>query len=189
MPNLIIDKISTTAGPLHITQVGSEDLNRVMALLNEASHWLISRGITQWRWILTDAGRAVIATRFETDEMYLVYQGDDPVATFSLRWQESTMWGGAGNDGQAGYLYGFAVARKLAGQGVGLELIAWAAGQVAARGKRFLRLDTDAGNAGICDYYQRAGFHACGEAPRAQGGMLQLYEREIDERSWGHDAK
>ncbi|HEY3416971.1 MAG TPA: GNAT family N-acetyltransferase [Armatimonadota bacterium] len=169
----------TDAGVLKITQVGEEALDQLMALFQEVSDWLLSRGIRQWRRMHTDEGRAYVAARFATDDVYLVYQDEAPVATFAIRWQETTLWGDAGTDGQAGYLHGFAVSRNVGGQGIGKALMAWVETQIAARGRRYLRLNTAAGNPGICQYYERAGFHSCGMVPHVIGGMTQLYEREI----------
>ena len=183
MPEIVINTVETAVGPLDIIQVGSEELARIMVLLQEVSDWLQSRGIRQWRRMFTEEGRAFVAARFATDEVYLVFQHEVPVATFTIRWQETTLWGDAGSDGQAGYLHGFAVSRKVGGQGVGQVLMAWVEGRAAARGRRWLRLNTAAGNPGICGYYERAGFVSCGVVPHIVGGMTQLYEREIHELS------
>lgn len=175
---LAIDTIQTAAGPLQIVQVGSESLDLIMTLLQEASDWLLSRGIHMWRRMHTAEGRVFVAARFATDEVYLVFHDGDAVATFSLRWEETTMWGEAGLDGQAGYLHGFTVSRQFGGQGVGLALLAWIDKQVEVRGRCCLRLNTAAGNPGICGYYERAGFRPCGVVSHVLGGMTQLYERK-----------
>ncbi len=164
---------------LEIVRVGSEELDCIMLLMQEASDWLQSRGVRQWRRMQTEEGRAYVAARFATDDVYLVFKGEEPVATFAIRWQESTLWDELGSDGQAGYLHGFTVSRKMGGQGVGLVLMAWVEAQVAARGRRYLRLNTAAGNAGIRGYYERAGFHSRGVVAHVLvGGMTQLYELE-----------
>jgi ribosomal protein S18 acetylase RimI-like enzyme len=150
-----------------------------MALMPEASDWLLSRGIRQWRRMYAEEGRAFVAARFATDDVYLVYLDGVPVATFTIRWQETTLWGDAGSDGQAGYLHGFVVSRKVGGQGVGTALMAWIEKRIAARGRRYLRLNTAAGNQGICGYYEREGFLPYGVVPHFIGGMTQLLEREI----------
>ncbi len=179
LQNAVQDQIQTPAGLLDIVLVGSEELDRIMALMQEASDWLQTRGIRQWRRMFTAEGRAFVAARFTTDEVYLVFKDAVPVATFTIRWQETTLWGDAGLDGQAGYLHGFAVSRKIGGMGVGKALLAWVEKQVAARGRRYLRLNTAAGNPGICGYYEREGFAPCGVVAHCLGGMTQLYEREI----------
>ncbi|MHB9025165.1 MAG: GNAT family N-acetyltransferase [Armatimonadota bacterium] len=179
MKQTAIDYLETAAGQLSIVQVGEEELDRLMALFQEVSDWLLSRGIRQWRRMFTDAGRAYVAARFLTDDVYLVFLGDVPVATFAIRWQETTLWGVAGTDGQAGYLHGLAISRKVGGQGIGKALIAWVETQIVARGRRYIRLNTAAGNPGICNYYERAGFQSRGIVEHFIGGMTQLYEREI----------
>lgn len=174
-----IDTLSTAIGLLHIMRVDESELDRILLLMQEASDWLHSRGIQQWRRMYTAEGRAMISARFTTDDVYLAFQDKTPVATFTLRWQESSMWGDAGYDGTAGYLHGFTVSRRVGGHAVGEALLAWLERQVEARGRRFLRLNTTAGNPGICRYYERIGFRPCGVVAHVLGGLTQLYEREV----------
>lgn len=179
MQKAIADTVETAAGSLTIVRVDADELDRIMVLMQEASDWLRSRGIQQWRRMYSEDGRAFVAARFATDDVYLVFKGEVPVATFTIRWQETTLWGDAGIDGQAGYLHGFTVSRQVGGQGIGGVLMAWVEKQVAMRGRRCLRLNTAANNPGICGYYEHAGFRSCGVVPHVLGGMTQLYEREI----------
>ena len=48
--------IHTAAGKLEIVRVGLDELDRIMILLQEASYWLLSRGIRQWRRMFTAEG-------------------------------------------------------------------------------------------------------------------------------------
>jgi len=182
MEQRTVDNVETAAGVLEITRVGSEALDCILLLMQEASDWLLSRGIRQWRRMFDDEGRAFVAARIDTDEMYLVFKDGEPVATFSFRWQETTMWGDAGTDDQAGYLHGLAVSRKVGGQGVGMALMAWVSQRVTMRGRHFLRLNTAANNPGINAYYEQAGFRPCGVVPHGLGGMTLLFERELRNR-------
>lgn len=170
--------IATGAGLLRIAQVGPEALDSIMTLLREASDWLLSRGIRQWRRMYTEDGRAYVAARFATGDVYLVYRDDVPVATFTLCW-EDTFWGEAGTDGLAGYLHGFAVSRQVGGLGVGRDLMAWMSAHFAAHGRHCFRLNTAEENPGIRGYYEDLGFTPCGVLPHPLGGMTRLYEREI----------
>lgn len=180
LTGVVTDALETPAGSLALLRVGPQELDRILALMQEASDWLQSRGIRQWRRVFTEEGRAFVAARFATDDVYLVLRQGEPVASFTLRWEEPTMWEEAGFDGQAGYLHGFVVSRQVGGQGVGKALMAWMDRQIAARGRRYLRLNTALGNPGICGYYERAGFLPRGEALHALGGTTRLYEREVD---------
>ena len=173
------NSLQTREGLLVIKQVGIDELDRVIALMRQASAWLRSRGILQWRWVYTEDGCAQVAARFATDDVYLVFMDDEPVATFSLRWQETELWGERGFDGQAGYLHGLAVDREIGGVGIGKVLMEWIASQIASRGRRYFRLDTAAYNPGLCGYYAREGFRPCGVTPHPQCQMSQLYEKEL----------
>ena len=56
------------------------------------------------------------------------------------------------------------VRRDRAGAGLGAAMLDWAAGQVSAAGRGWLRLDVSADNVALCAYYERLGFEHRGDA-------------------------
>lgn len=177
--NKIITNIETAAGRLEIRQVGGEEVERILKLMQQASDWLLERGIFQWRWTFTEDGNYIMTARCKTDDLYLVLREEEAIATFSLRWQETKLWEERGLDGEACYIHGLTVARELYGMGIGEALMNWAGQHAAARGRRCLRLDTAAANQQACAYYCRLGYQRVGLAPHAQCQISQLFEREI----------
>lgn len=91
--------------------------------------------------------------------------------------------------GKAGYVRRLAVRRSHAGQGLGSQLLDWAADQVGAAGKRLLRLDCVAENAGLRRYYEGVGFTHLGdvdaeypdlESPgQTRRFRMSLYQRAV----------
>ena len=150
------------------------------AIIEEAALWLQSCGSQQWRWYLTDEGRASIRRRIETDEVYLVTCDGRDAATFSLQWSDRKFWGDDGEDGLAGYVHGLAVSRAFAGRGLGNEMLAFARREAAARGRSLLRLDCQADNARLCDVYRACGFIDRGVFPSTDGSYrFRRFERPV----------
>ncbi len=162
------------------------DLDTVYALITEAANWLKSRNSTQWSFFLTDEGKDLIRHRIETAETYLVLDAhSQPVATFTIQWDDEKIWGPRGLDKTAGYVHGLAVSRSAAGKGLGLKMLDWSSKHIAQNARPLVRLDCMADNEPLCHYYRRAGFTDAGIYDAVRIGswerlFVQLFERSID---------
>jgi predicted N-acetyltransferase YhbS len=141
--------------PLAIRPARPGDVEAVGDVLAEASAWLQGKGIAQWP--------ARFAADFllgctERGELYVATDGDSVVGTVTLQWSDPPFWGDR-ND--AGFVHRLAVRRSHPGSG--LTLLQWAEGQVLARGRSFVCLDTLATNSRLRRYYEDLGFRAVGE--------------------------
>ncbi|HEY7090111.1 MAG TPA: GNAT family N-acetyltransferase [Tepidisphaeraceae bacterium] len=156
------------------------DLDAVFEVMADAANWLQSRGIDQWRWVLSHRGREYLLKRIESAETYLVYRGphEKAIATFTVQWEDVETWGEAGGDGSAGYVHGLAVCRRVGGKGLGNELLQRASKMILDQGRRVVRLDCRAESEALCQYYRRAGFEDRGLGGGVNGfPAVQLFER------------
>jgi ribosomal protein S18 acetylase RimI-like enzyme len=156
-----------------IVPATADDVDEVLDVLAEAAAWLRERGIEQWP---SRFPRAQIVESIGRGETYLVHEGDSTVATFALQWEDPLFWGDRPPDG--GYVHRVAVVRAFAGRGLGARIVDWAAEQVAARGRRYLRLDCMAENGRLRRYYEELGFEHRGDVERGTWGA-SLYERAV----------
>jgi GNAT superfamily N-acetyltransferase len=76
----------------------------------------------------------------------------------TLQWSDPPFWG---DRHDAGFVHRLAVRRSHTGSG--RALLDWAEGQVAARGRSFVCLDTLSSNTRLRRYYEDMGFRAVGE--------------------------
>jgi ribosomal protein S18 acetylase RimI-like enzyme len=175
----IIDIERSDHRDLAIRRAGPEEFDDVFAVVHEAAKWLESRGIPQWRFFLTDAGRDFVRDRIGSGETYLVFDSShQPIATFRLQWSDQEIWGPRGLDGQAGYVHGLAVRRHAAGAGLGLKLLDLASDLIARNSRPLVRLDCMAANPPLCDFYRRAGFSDLGVGTsNITSKSLRLFER------------
>lgn len=171
----------TAVGRLTFVPACAEDAETVLSIMQEASQWLRSRGITQWSWTFTEEGAAHIARRIVEGGVFLAFLGEEAVGVIRLLWEDAIIWGEPGADGQAGYVHMFAIRRTVGGQGVGEAMLRWAETMFAAAGRRYIRLDTNDNNAGICAYYERLGFESRGIS-LSHGNAVRLYEKVIQEK-------
>jgi protein-tyrosine phosphatase len=143
------------------------DATGASEILQEAATWLLSKGIQQWRpeWF----GVAWAERQIAKGTLYLGFIDNLPVATIRLLWEDPDIWGPRALD--AGYVHSLAVRRANAG--VGRYLIAWAAEQVRAAGRSYLRLDCWDGNTQLRSYYTSLGFD-----------RLDVIEQRIKDKIW-----
>jgi len=128
------------------------DLEAVMGLLREARSWHEKQGVDMWREFDT----ARIAADIDAGRVYVARAGGDTCGTITLVESDGLVWGE--EQGDELYVHKLAVARHLAGRGIGAEILRWAQRLALERGKRRLRLDTWDGNRKMREYYERQGF-------------------------------
>jgi GNAT superfamily N-acetyltransferase len=157
-----------------------EDFDAVHSIMREASVWLGSRGIDQWRWVDSPKGIAFLRRRIETCDVYLALVNDEAAGTLSIQWSDPETWGERGEDGLAAYVHGLAVRRSHAGMGLGAKMLDFAAGAARINGRKLLRLDCMPSNEKLREFYTERGFTCLGEQ-RSPVTALEsaLFERAI----------
>lgn len=174
------DPLLTEAGDLTVARAGTADYKAVMTILREATDWLSARGNPQWRHWHMPVGERILHERLEHHEVYLFRRDNSPIGTLTIQWSDPEVWGERGIDGLAGYVHGMAIARSTGGMRVGERMLEWALGAIAARGRRFARLDAIASNLPLCRYYEQRGFRPLGTASLLRGSYTaRLFEREV----------
>jgi GNAT superfamily N-acetyltransferase len=166
--------------PLAVRPAGPDEVELVGDILAEASAWLQSKGIAQWP--------ARFAPEFllgcvERGELYVATDGGRIVGTVTLQWSDPLFWG---DRQDAGFVHRLAVQRAHAGGG--RDLLEWVEGEVKARGRSFVCLDTLSSNTRLRRYYEEMGFRTVGEItgpaehptdPALGGWRAVLYEKAI----------
>jgi len=151
------------------------DLDRVLEILEEASRWLISKGL-ETQWLPSPAFRQTIRDNIDHGEVYVAKDVKETVGTITLQWSDKKFWGDVPPD--AGYIHKLAIKRAHAGQRLGLRLLSWAEAKGRADGKSYLRLDCLASNKTIREYYEKAGFVYVRDT-LAPGWKASLYEKTL----------
>lgn len=150
----------------------SADVKPIWRLRRQREDWLASRGIDQWR-----PGEIPVSTiqdQVYQGEWYVVRE-ERVVAALRVLWSDPDFWGP--DDGKAVYVHGLMVDLDHAGNGMGTQLLDWAAGLARQQGRTHLRLDSALTNPGLTRYYERLGFTRKGQRQIGDLFEVLLWER------------
>lgn len=166
---------------LRISPATRDEVNVVLAVLNEAAQWVVDRGAEGWHPGQWREERLLEA--IDRGETFLARRSDTVVATVTLQWADDTFW--ADRPPDAGYVHRLAVAVIGHGRGIGTAMLAWAEDATRNKGRSFLRLDCPAGNPSLRAYYESHGFEPRGEM--ILSGRWGTYEAARYEKALRND--
>lgn len=158
-------------------QAKAGDWQKLHELLVDASAWLREKGLRQWN---SPYPPHRFVSDVEAGRVWYWAVGGEPVATATLDEHRPEYYPpGVWNDPlRAWYICRFTVARRLAGQRVGAQVLERIAAEAADAGILALRLDVTAANPFLEGYYLARGFQRF-EAVEIFGEPCVLLEREV----------
>lgn len=167
-----------------ITRARMRDIDVIMQWRRERVSWLTARGEDQWSVPLP---RSAVAATVSAGQTWLVWDGDDPVATLTLTawagvdelWKpswdsEDSLWLPTDDPADALYVAKMIIPLARAGEGLGGEMLDWAGGRAYDAGLTWLRLDAWTSNPRLHRYYRQQGFrHVRTVVSRVSGACFQ----------------
>ena len=170
--------LESDLGPLVLETARPEELPIVMGILDECAAWLHSRGIAQWVLPQPPHEWERMRVQIGLGHVFLARLVADRslVGTLRIEWEDTELWPYDPLGG--GYVHSLAIRNHARGQRVGESLLQWAQAQIAARGRKYIRLDCWAENSQLCRYYESLGFRRCGHFQRG-AWRGALYEKEV----------
>ena len=160
------------------------DFDAVLEVVQDSTRRMQEKGLQQWKLYLTDAGVQRVRTRVagaSGQDVYLARRDADDraVGAVSIEWADREYWGARGIDGRAGYIHMLAIHRLARGLGLGERIVRWAEQLIAARGRRFARLDCWAASTFLPAYYERLGYTCVDQVGGPNGSCL--FEKPVSE--------
>ena len=139
---------------LEVKKAKTSDALLVAKILAEATKYKLDHQDSSWGSETFTIEE--IKHYMKTSTVYVVFLNAEAVATFALQWEDEQIWGP--QPPNAGYLHRLAIKDGFHGQELGKNIINWVLGEVAKNDRLFLRLDCNASNTKLCDYYKNLGF-------------------------------
>lgn len=155
------------------------ELDLVLSYLKEAAESLQDKGLEQWNIWLDPAEENVLWIREGVDagEFYFVEnEEEEKTGMFRLSYQDLLYWGA--REDKAAYIHSLVVRRTSSGRSLGQKIISLVEKKLLKEGVHLLRLDCNAGNSWLCNYYEQLGFVKAGEKQMPHS-LNNLYEKII----------
>ncbi|KQC33166.1 hypothetical protein AAU57_07455 [Nonlabens sp. YIK11] len=156
----------------------ASQITDAISLLKKAAQRLQSQNIKQWSyWLDPPAERLEwLQEGFEKGQFTFVYKDEKLIATYRLMDVDLKYWGK--KEESAYYIHSLVVDPDFKGQKIGSHLIHRIFQKALIAKKQFLRLDCDATNDGLCQYYERLGFEKVGQV-QMELSLNALFERPV----------
>ena len=161
---------------LVIARAGMEAVPEADVLIREAADWLAAKGEPLWGPNETSYDELVRITR--AGELVTGRLAGELAACMYLHGEDRLFWP-QDPPLEAFYVHRLAVARKFAGRGYAHAMLDWAANEVRARGRAFLRLDCEP-RPKLLALYRSAGFMPIDPEPiLVIGHLVVRHEKRI----------
>lgn len=127
-------------------------------LLKEAAQTLQSKKIDQWKFWLNPSTEKTkwIKEGFAKKEFYFITVSDEIIGMFRLLDKDPLYWGEA--KAKAKYIHSLVIRTKYSGNQIGKKVLDKIMLQTINQGIFLLRLDCNAANEKLCNYYESQGF-------------------------------
>ena len=164
---------------LKFRKAGKDELDTALKLLQAAATTLKEKSIRQWEFWLNPTKEKIewIEQGFDNHEFYFLEDDNHQlVGMFRLMSEDELYWGK--QELKAGYIHSLVVDKKYAGKQIGQKIIAEVEFNLPGKGIFILRLDCNASNTALCQYYENLGFKKVGEKQMPHS-LNYLYEKKL----------
>ncbi len=164
---------------LSLHTVSLTEIQIAFDLLRHASENLERKGIKQWDYWQNPPQEKVdwVQAGFKAGEFYFIKNKEKfTLGMVRILDADELYWGKQME--RARYIHSLVVHEDFAGQQIGEKVIELIAQRAKENTCQYLRLDCDASNPKLCEYYTKQGFAKVGEK-KLSLGLYNLYQKEI----------
>ncbi|BAO55806.1 GNAT family N-acetyltransferase [Nonlabens marinus] len=139
-----------------------DQISAALELLKIAALRLQFKQLSQWSYWLDPPQERLewLKQGFENKEYFFLELDSKIIAMYRLMELDLKYWGERSDS--AYYIHSLVVHPDYKGQGIGAQIIRKIHELAVTNHKQFLRLDCDASNPALCDYYRQLGFDEVG---------------------------
>lgn len=159
----------------------NHEIKDALSFFKAASQMLKKKNLSQWQYWDDPPGDKIawIQEGFDKEEFFFVYAtGTEKIAMFRLLETDTLYWGQKGLEKNTRYVHSLVVSQNASGKGIGKTILQeLVAGFKKSEVKKF-RLDCDASNKQLCQYYEGFGFKKVG-VKQTNFATNNLYEMRL----------
>ncbi|MBK8390653.1 MAG: GNAT family N-acetyltransferase [Saprospiraceae bacterium] len=171
---------------LTFTKAKSDDLHTILTLFTGAAQAMKDKQINHWRhWLEIDESRiGQVKTSIDNGEFFLVYEEDTHIGMFKIMDADPEYWGERSE--VARYVHALVVNPRFKGRNLGERILDQISADLKAKQIDLFRLDCNANNPWLCQYYENNGFVKVGvkEMPWSTNNLYEkVIFREVSNKS------
>ncbi|MEZ5566688.1 MAG: GNAT family N-acetyltransferase [Gammaproteobacteria bacterium] len=136
-----------------IEQCDAGDVDAIFALYEHAVRLQHEKGATPWPVF----DRGLVTTEISEGRQWKIVVDGHPRCVWGVAYNDPLIWGERDAD-PAIYIHRIATDPAYRGRGFVKDIVEWSRRFAAARGRRYVRLDTVGNNTGLISHYTRCGF-------------------------------
>jgi GNAT superfamily N-acetyltransferase len=164
---------------IKIVKSQKDQFNQILHLLKTAAQTLKDRGIDQWDYWLDPPKERLEWARegFLNDEFYFINFNNEIIGMYRLCEEDLLYWGK--QQEPAYYIHSLVIHPKYKGFKIGSYIIKQIEKSALENNICFMRLDCNAANSGLCQYYLDQGFTKVGEK-QMKLSLNSLFEKRLN---------
>lgn len=165
---------------LKTKEIKHNELSNVLGLLYEAALKLKNKGLEQWSIWLNPSDENIkwIEDGINNGEFFWVYnENNEEIGLYRLSYSDILYWGER-ND-HAAYIHSLIVKQSYSGNNYGKRILEEVEKKLRNEGLDYFRLDCNAANSWICNYYESMGFELV-EKKQMPHGVNNLYQKKLN---------
>jgi GNAT superfamily N-acetyltransferase len=166
--------------PLLLRQATPGEHTAILELIDSVREWLRTIGTDQWEvpWPSENGRSKRTLAAIEAGRTWVVRDDVRLAATVTVSPNDHGIWPAENRQDPAAYVRQLVVNRDYAGQGLGAQLLDWAAiHALRVYGARWVRVDLWTTNTRLHAYYRRQGFKYCALSPVHGYPSAVLYQK------------
>jgi ribosomal protein S18 acetylase RimI-like enzyme len=154
------------------------ELQVAFELLKHAAERLNAKGLKQWGYWMNPPQEKIawVEEGFKNGEFFFILIDDHIAGMYRLLTEDKLYWGA--QETSAWYIHSLVVKTGYTGKGIGEQVILRVKEDCMKLNIQYLRLDCDAENVGLCNYYEQQGFKIVGQKQMPLS-LNNLYELTV----------
>ena len=164
---------------INLRNSNKSEINIAFELLKSSADFLKKKNINQWAYWLNPPKEKTqwVEDGFNKKEFYFIENKKKEILGMVRILNEDLIYWGEMND-TATYIHSLVIDRKFSGKNIGVKVIDKIEKNALKNGVQYLRLDCDATNSKLCNYYESNGFSK-NKSISFPLGKYNLYQKKI----------
>lgn len=157
----------------------NQEIKDALNFYKAASQMLKKKKLSQWHYWDDPPDDKItwIQEGFDKGEFFFVYAtGSEKIAMFRLLETDTLYWQEKGLEKNTRYIHSLVLEKNASGKGVGKTVLQTLITEFKKSKIKKFRLDCDASNKRLCEYYERFGFKKVGvkQTPYALNNLYEM---------------